>query len=182
MKVAALCCLLLVLAGLAVVGPAVALAQGSTSQERMRSASTGAMAYCSVLLSVFILVFVPGLLLMFITKIVGIEEVGFVRCIYLTMIFFAAAALVFYSAPDLENAIGNPGKFFQVTELLIRLGIVFVVAFLLIKFLMAAAISRSLIATILYIVVFYGAAYIAYQLLAAADGIQVLKSGLEGQP
>jgi hypothetical protein len=180
MRMAALICIVVVLAA-----SLQCLAQdngpGTTSEpKRLKDASSKGMAYGSLMLGLVLTVVIPSGLLLVIIKICGIEEVGVLKCVYTTLMFFGACALVFYSAADLPGAMTNPLLFFQVNALLARLGIVVVVAFLLAKFMLAATVVRSIIATLLYLPSFYLAAYLAFKILDAAGALDILRNGLTG--
>lgn len=148
--------------------------------ERIRSAGSEGMAYGSVLISIVIIIAVPSMLLLLIVKIVGIEEVGILRCVYTTLIYFAVVALVFYTAAELEKGLANPLEVFNTTGMMVRLAIVLGVAFLLVRFMLSGTLVRSLIGAVLYVLAFYGAAHLAYTVIRAAGGQSLFGSGTTG--
>jgi len=180
MKIAVVLCLLLVLV---IALPCAAQDEAAKEKgggERMRDASAGGMAYGSVMIALVIIVAVPSVILMAITKAVSIEEVGFLKCIYTSLIYLAVVALVFYSAAGLEKGLSNPVELFKANELLVRFFIVFGVSVLLMRFFLAGTIVKSLISGLLYVAAYYGATFLAYKLIIAAGAEGVLKSGLGG--
>jgi len=172
MKFALLCALLLVLLA------APCLAQ-SSSPTKMKEASASGMAYGSILIALIIMIALPSVGLMLIAKVVGlgVEDIGIVRCVYTSLLFFAGAALVFYSGEGLAKGIENPLEFFRVTELLIRLGIVFVLAIILIKFLMSSTLVRAIIGSIFYLAAYYGCVLLSWVIIVQAGAQNLLKSG-----
>jgi cytochrome c biogenesis factor len=180
MRITILFCLFLVLV---IALPCVAQEKAPEEEgggKRMRDAGASGMAYGSIMIALVIVIALPSLVLMLITKAVSIEEVGFLKCVYTSLIYFAAIALVFYSAVELESGLANPLEFFKVNNLLVRLGIVYVISLLLVRFFLAATLVKSLIGGLLYVVAVYGATFLAYKLIVAAGAQQVLRSGLTG--
>jgi len=157
--------------------------QETASAKKKDKAAADGMAYGAILVAIIIMIVLPSAALLLITKVVGVgvEEIGLVRCVYSSLIFFAATGLVFYYfAQDLEKAIASPVEFFNDTNLLIGLCISFVIAFVLIHFVLGGTLLRSIIAALLFLAGFYGSAYLAYSIIVGAGAEGMLKGGLNG--
>ena len=183
MKTAVLICVLLVLV---CVLPCMAQDAGSQEspegQDKDEAGKRG-MGYGAIMVAILIMVALPSAALLLITKIVGIgiEEIGLIRCVYTSLIFFAATGLIFYYfAHGLEKALSNPAEFFNDTNLLVGLGISFVIAFLLIHFVLGGTLIRALLGTLLFVLAFYGSTYLAYGLIVKAGAQDMLKGGVGG--
>ncbi len=177
MKIAALLCVLFVLAC------ALPCAAQDEEPEEKEDPGKSGMAYGAIMVAILIMIAVPSAALLLITKIVGIgiEEIGLIRCVYTSLIFFAAAGLVFYYfAQDLEKALTSPAEFFNDSNLLIGLCIALVIAFILIHFVLGGTVIRALIGSLLFVVAFYGSTCLAYWLIVEAGAQGMLKGGLGG--
>lgn len=170
---------------LVVLAPAVLCAQTDADLKeegggkRLSDASSAGMGYGAILIGVFILIVLPTIGLLFTTKVVGIKEVGIIRSIYTSLVFFAVSALVFYSVENLGHALMNPGEFFNNSNLLSRLVIVFVLAFMLLKFVLSSTIVRSFLGAMLYLLAFYGSILLAFYLITAAGAEDLLKESVK---
>jgi uncharacterized membrane protein len=180
MRVAALLCIVLLLAAALPCSAQDKDSEDMSSQKRMRKAGASGMAYGAVLLALILVVVLPSAILRLITEVVSIEEVGLVKCVYTSLIFFAVIALIFYSAAGVDKGLTNPVELFKANELLARVAIVFGVSFLLMRFFLSGTLVRSLISGLLYVMGFYGSIYLAYQIIVQADAQGLLKGGMGG--
>jgi len=152
---------------------------GEGGGKGLSDASKEGMSYGAILICVFLFLVAPSLGLLTITKVIGLKEVGIIRAIYTSMVFVVVAGLLFHSAEDLSHSILKPTVFFSNTDLLARMIIVFALAFVLIKFVLDASIVRALFGSVLYMVVLYFTALLAYKLIEAAGAMPILKEGVK---
>ena len=170
-----------VLAGVIILS----VAQDARGQEprpapaRAHDAGTSGMAHGAVLVSILMMIALPSVVLLLVTRVagVGIEQPGLLRCVWTSLLFLCVAALIFYKAQGVENALNNPVEFYNQTGLLVRLGIALVAAFLIQMFLLSGTPFRSFLGAVLYLVGVYGCAYLAWALLVAS-GAQGMLGGV----
>ncbi len=180
MKVAGVLFILLLVL---LVVPCLAQEETPSTAKSQKRASESGMQYGSILIGLVIMVVLPTVLLLLVSRIagLGVEEVGVVKCLYTNIIFFIVVALVFYNFSEgLEKGLNNPTEFFKNNMMLIGLGIAFATSFLLMYFVLTSTLLRSFIGTVIYIIGFYGIAIIAYRLILATGAESMLKKGLEG--
>ena len=183
MKIPALLCILIVPVVIAMCGAHEAQAQEPEGPTKIRSAGASGMAYGSVMIAAIIMIVLPSVLLLLITRIVhlGVEETGLIRCVYTSLIFFAVVALVFYYfAEGLERGLINPAEFFSNNSLLAGLCIALGVSFLLLHFFLYGTLLRSLLGGVIYVVGYYGCACLAYALIAASEAQDLFRSSVGG--
>ena len=183
MKIPALLCILIVPVVIAMCGAHEAQAQEPEGPTKIRSAGASGMAYGSVMIAAIIMIVLPSVLLLLITRIVhlGVEEIGLIRCVYTSLIFFAVVALVFYYfAEGLERGLINPAEFFSNNSLLAGLCIALGVSFLLLHFFLYGTLLRSLLGGVIYVVGYYGCACLAYALIAASEAQDLFRSSVGG--
>jgi hypothetical protein len=160
---------------------AVAAAQAQpvppTGQERMRDVSQQGTQYLSLILSVFLVLLGPAIVVWIICRIVRLEEVGFFRSLFAAIVGFLAALLLFYGVKPLTDALLDVTLFYKNTELGLRAGVVILISFIVFLFLMRASLIRAIIFTVFYTVSLYVAAWLAYsRLLESTGATELLKT------
>lgn len=154
--------------------------EGEGGSKGLSDASKEGMSYGAILICVFLFLVAPSIGLLIVTKVIGLKEVGIIRAIYTSMVFVVVAGFLFHSAEDLSHSLMNPTAFFSNTDLMLtRAIIVFALAFVLIKFVLDASIVRGLFGSVLYMVVLYFTALLAYKLLELAGAMPMLKEGVK---